>query len=78
LEALDTEANDTRAVVTQHQMHPTTNFGGGARIIVSESLAFRVEARSLVYIEAVNATTLEMKNNLLLQGAVSIFFPALK
>ena len=78
LEALDTEANDARAVVTQHQMHPTTNFGGGARIIFSENLAFRLEGRSLVYIEAVNATTLEMKNNLLVQGAVSVFFPALK
>ena len=78
LEALDTEANDERAVVTQNQMHPTTNFGGGARIIFSENLAFRLEGRSLVYIEAVNATTLEMKNNLLVQGAVSVFFPALK
>ncbi len=78
LEALDTEATDDRAVATQHQMHPTTNFGGGARIIFDENLAFRIEGRSLVYIEAVNATTLEMKNNLLIQGAVSIFFPALK
>jgi outer membrane beta-barrel protein len=78
LEALDTEATDDRAVATQHQMHPTTNFGGGARIIFDENIAFRIEGRSLVYIEAVNATTLEMKNNLLIQGAVSIFFPAMK
>ena len=78
LEALDTEATDDRAVATQHQMHPTTNFGGGARIIFDENLALRIEGRSLVYIEAVNATTLEMKNNLLIQAAVSIFFPALK
>ena len=78
LEALDTEATDDRAVATQHQMHPTTNFGGGARIIFDGNLAFRIEGRSLVYIEAVNATTLEMKNNLLIQAAVSIFFPALK
>ena len=78
LEALDTEATDDRAVATQHQMHPTTNFGGGARIIFDQNLAFRLEGRSLVYIEAVNATTLEMKNNLLIQGAVSIFFPAMK
>jgi len=78
LEALDTEATDDRAVVTQHQLHPTTNFGGGARVIFSENLAFRIEGRSLVYIETVNATTLEMKNNLLIQGAVSVFFPAMK
>ena len=43
LEALDTEANDERAVVTQNQMHPTTNFGGGARIIFNENLAFRLK-----------------------------------
>jgi uncharacterized membrane protein len=32
----------------------------------------------MVYIETVNATTLEMKNNLILQAAASFFFPNLK
>ena len=77
LEALQA-VGDPRAEATQFQVHPTTNFGGGARIIFNENLAMRVEGRSMVYIETVNATTLEMKNNLLIQGAVSIFFPALK
>ncbi|MGB0639482.1 MAG: outer membrane beta-barrel domain-containing protein [Myxococcota bacterium] len=78
LQALDTEESDDRAVVTQNQNHPTTNFGGGARVIFNESWALRLEARSLVYIEAVNATTLEMKNNLLLQASASFFFPDMK
>ena len=58
-------------------MHPTTNFGGGLRIIFGENIAARVEGRSLVYIETVNATTLEMKNNLILQASFSWFFPNL-
>jgi outer membrane beta-barrel protein len=77
LTALGAE-DDPRAQITQFQTHPTTNFGGGLRIIFGESIAARVEARSLVYIETVNATTLEMKNNLILQGAVSFFFPNMK
>jgi outer membrane beta-barrel protein len=69
---------DERAMATEFQSHPTTNFGGGLRIIFGESIAARVEARSMVYIETVNATTLEMKNNLILQAAASFFFPNLK
>jgi outer membrane beta-barrel protein len=78
LEALDAESTNERAVVTQHQVHPTTNFGGGARVIFGENLALRIDGRSMVYIETVNATQLEMKNNFLIQGAVSVFFPQIK
>jgi outer membrane beta-barrel protein len=78
LEALDAEAGNERAVLTQHQMHPTTNFGGGARVIFGENLALRLDGRSMVYIETVNATQLEMKNNFLIQGSVSVFFPRTK
>jgi len=78
LEALDAESTNERAVRTQHQVHPTTNFGGGARIIFGENLALRIDGRSMVYIETVNATQLEMKNNFLIQGAVSVFFPRIK
>ena len=66
---------DPIAEKTQVQIHPTTNFGGGARIIFNETVAVRVEGRSLVYIETVNSTTLEMKNNFILGGGVSFFFP---
>jgi len=78
LEALDAEAGNERAVLTQHQMHPTTNFGGGARVIFGENLALRLDGRSMVYIETVNATQLEMKNNFLIQGSASVFFPRTK
>lgn len=77
LTALQAEG-DPRAQSTQFQMHPTTNFGGGLRIGFSPNISARVEGRSMVYIETVNATTLEMKNNFILQGAVSFFLPAMK
>jgi outer membrane beta-barrel protein len=77
LNALQAEGEE-RAMATEFQTPPTTNFGGGLRIIFGESIAARVEARSMVYIETVNATTLEMKNNLIIQAAASFFFPNLK
>jgi hypothetical protein len=46
-------------------MYSTTNFGGGACVIFGENLALRLDGRSMVYIETVNATQLEMKNNFL-------------
>ncbi len=60
---------------TEIQWHPTTNIGGGARVIFNENLAARVEGRSMVYIETIGSTTLEMKNNFLLLASVSFFFP---
>jgi len=76
LKALQAEG-DQQALATQNQVHPTTNFGGGARVVMGESFAFRVEGRSLVYIETVNSTTLEMKNNFILQAGLSFFFPGM-
>jgi outer membrane beta-barrel protein len=78
LKALDTTSGDDRAEISQHQTHPTTNFGGGVRVIFGKNIAARLEGRSMVYIETVNATTLEMKNNMLLQMSVSFFFPSMK
>jgi outer membrane beta-barrel protein len=78
LKALDTTSGDDRAEISQHQTHPTTNFGGGVRVIFGKNVAARLEGRSMVYIETVNATTLEMKNNLILQLSISFFFPAMK
>jgi len=77
LEALGTDANDPKASATAVELHPTTNFGGGARVILSPNLAIRLDARSLVYIETVNSTTLEMKNNFILTGGVCFFFPGM-
>jgi outer membrane beta-barrel protein len=79
LEALGVADDDdnTRATDTEVEIHATTNFGGGARVILSDNVAVRIDARSLVYIETVNSTTLEMKNNFILSGAVSFFFPGM-
>ena len=77
LSALQAE-EDERAQSTQVQVHPTTNFGGGIRMIFNRNFAARVEGRSMIYIETVNATTLEMKNNFLFQASASFFFPTLK
>ncbi len=77
LDALQGEQKDD-AQATATQWHPTTNLGGGLRIIFGENIAARIEGRSVVYIETVNATTLEMKNNLVLQASAAFFFPNIK
>ncbi len=74
LEALQ-KVGDPVAEATQYQVHPTTNFGGGLRVIFNESTAVRIEGRSLIYIETVDSTTLEMKNNFIVQTGLSLFFP---
>jgi len=66
-----------KAQETQFEWHPTTNIGGGARVIFNENLAARIEGRSMVYIETISSTTLEMKNNFLVLAAVSFFFPSM-
>jgi outer membrane beta-barrel protein len=63
---------------TEFQVHPTTNFGGGVRVIFNQNIAFRLEGRSVVYIETVESTVLEMKQNFILQGGMSFFFPRMK
>ena len=69
---------DDSAVITQNQVHPTTIVGGGARVAFSEGVAARIEGKSMSYIETVNSTTLEMKNNFIVQANVSFFFPGMK
>ncbi len=63
---------------TQIQWHPTTTFGGGIRVIFNDNIAARLEGRSITYIETVNSTMLEMKNNFIVQGSVSVFVPNIK
>ena len=61
LEALDTEASDERAVVTQNQMHPTAGYTLLGEAWWGENgIRFRLENDG--YIETVNATVLEMKS----------------
>ena len=77
LEALQKE-DDPVAQATASQFHPTLNFGGGIRVIFSETFAVRTEGRGLSYIEVIEGTTLEMKNNFTLLASASIFFPGMK
>jgi outer membrane beta-barrel protein len=76
LEALQAEGEEI-AMATEVQFHSTTNFGGGARVVFNETVCVRVDGRSLIYIETVNSTTLEMKNNFILTGGVGFFFPSM-
>jgi outer membrane beta-barrel protein len=76
LKALQKE-DEQSALNTEVQNHPTTNFGGGFRVILNKNFAARLEGRSMIYIETIDSTTLEMKQNFLLQMSASFFFPAL-
>jgi outer membrane beta-barrel protein len=76
LKALQKE-NDPAATATASQFHPTLNYGGGARVIFGETFAIRFEGRGLSYIEVLESTTLEMKNNFTILGGISLFFPGM-
>jgi len=76
LEALQA-VGEEQATATAAQFHPTLNFGGGTRIIFSESFAARFEGRGLSFVEVIEGTTLEMKNNFTVLAGVSFFFPGM-
>ena len=63
---------------TEKQFHPTLNFGGGIRMIFNPSFALRVDGRGMSYIEVLESTTLEMKNNMMVTASASFFFPGMK
>jgi outer membrane beta-barrel protein len=77
LVALQAE-DDPLATATEIQWHPTTNVGGGFRVIFSKTFALRIEGRTAIYIETISSTTLEMKNNFMLMASASFFFPNMK
>ena len=64
---------DPVAQRTEAQIHPSLNFGGGARVIFGKNLALRVEGRGISFIEILDGTSLEMKNNVILQASVAYF-----
>ena len=78
LASLNAADEQAKFCQTQIQWHPTTSFGGGIRVIFNDSFAVRLEGRSLTYIETVNSTMLEMKNNFIVQGSASFFLPTIK
>ncbi len=72
------KVGDPVAEATRQQIHPALNFGGGLRIIFPPTIAVRFEARGLSYIEVLESTTLELKNNVTLLLGLSLFFPGMK
>ncbi|TVQ91788.1 MAG: outer membrane beta-barrel domain-containing protein [Deltaproteobacteria bacterium] len=64
----------TPCVLTANQVHPTTTLGGGFRVAFSDRFATRIEGRSLSFIETLNGTSLEMKNNFIIQASATFFF----
>jgi len=70
--------DDPVAQATATQIHPTSNFGGGIRGEFGQNLSVSLEGRSMIYIETVASTTLELKNSFMLLGAVSFYFPGMK
>jgi len=66
------------AQATLKEFHPTISFGGGFRAAFNETVALRFEVRSLSYIEVIEATNLQLKNNVMLKAGVSFFFPRAK
>lgn len=72
------KTEDEFALASEKQIHPALTFGGGLRIIFSKAFALRFEGRGLSYIEVIEGTTLELKNNVTLLIGASIFFPGMK
>jgi outer membrane beta-barrel protein len=72
LEIFDHDIGLSPSVV---QNHPATAFGGGLRVIFGRHFAMRMQGDSLIYIETIEETTLEMKNNFTVKFGASLFFP---
>jgi outer membrane beta-barrel protein len=66
------------AINTETQFHPTLNFGGGIRMIFNPSFALRVDGRGMSFIEVLESTTLEMKNNMMVTVSAAFFFPGME
>jgi outer membrane beta-barrel protein len=69
---------DDAALASQSQVHPALSYGGGLRVVLSESVAVRLEGRGLSFVEVISSTTLEMKNNFTVVAGASLFFPGMK
>lgn len=72
--ALIQKEDDDRAKATAVQVHPGISFGGGLRVAFTKAFALRFEVRSISYINTLESTQLELKNNLTLMLGASIFF----
>ena len=75
LEALG-KIGDPVAESTRVQTHPSLDTGVGLRVAISRDLTIRLEGRGVSYLEVLESTTLEMKNNLMFLAGMSVFFPS--
>ena len=71
----ENDSDYPKCAATEVQYHPTTNIGGGLRVIFGNSIAARIEGRSIIYVETIDSDTLEMKGNFYLAASVAFFFP---
>lgn len=62
------------AEATARQIHPAISLGAGLRIAFNRTFALRFEGRNISYVEALDGSRLELKNNLTFQLGASIFF----
>jgi outer membrane beta-barrel protein len=67
------KVGDPLAEATKSQVHPTISFGGGLRVAFTKTFGLRFEVRSISYINALESTQLELKNNLTMMLGASIF-----
>ncbi|HMV65316.1 MAG TPA: outer membrane beta-barrel domain-containing protein [Myxococcota bacterium] len=65
---------DQKALATERQVHPALSFGGGVRVMFGRVGGIRFEVRDISYIGVLQATQLELKNNLSLMAGASLFF----
>lgn len=73
LDALGCDLEDPACTDSASQIHSTLNYGGGIRVVFGKNIALRVEGRGISYIEVIESTNLEMKNNMLFMLKVSYF-----
>lgn len=79
-ELLDTSsaAKEAKVENTLNQAHFAATVGGGLRLMVSKTVAIRLEGTSLLHIETISADQLNLKNNILFQGGVTFFVPGMR
>ena len=63
LETLQTTSEDLKAASTEVQWHPCNTFGTYVSFWLNDQIGVKLHLNHMTYIETVNATTLEFKNN---------------
>ena len=74
LETMDCDGLEDTCQSTHKQLHPTLTVGGGVRVRPWEKVSLKVDVRTLSYIETGMATSLMMKNLMMVTGHVTVFW----